>query len=121
MGATKQIPRSDWQRYFDELTKRHLHGDPPKAASIELVSLELGDQPEATLVRLTDLDYDPKSEALEVMLEDVDHLVFHPAEIWVVEEEDGFISALAVVHTDGSKEIMRVQVSGLPAPIYRPV
>ena len=50
--------------------------------------------------------------------EDVDHLVFYPAEIWVVEEDDGVVSALEVVRSDGTREIMRLQRSGAGASVH---
>jgi hypothetical protein len=119
MSVTKQIQRHEWQRYFDDLVKRHLRGDSQNASvSIEVLSPSLGEQPEVTTARLVGLTYDPKSNALEMMLEDVDHLVFYPAEIWVVEEDDGVVSALEVVRSDGTREIMRLQRSGAAASVH---
>lgn len=117
MGATKQIPRDNWKRYFDEVERRHIR-EGTASATIDLVSTELGDQPEATQVLLEGIAYDPKSEALEVQLKDLDRLVFRPLEIWVVEEDDGFVSALEVVHTDGVREIMRIERTAAPEPVY---
>jgi len=118
MGVTRQIPREDWAAYFEELGRRQLRSDSPIEATVEVMSPSIGDQPEVTLERLDGIDYDPKSNALEVLLQDVDHLVFYPAEIWVVEEDDGSISALEVTRSDGTKEVMRFQRGGVPAPIY---
>ena len=117
MGATKQIPRDEWQRYFDQVARRHLRGD-TQTATLELVSAELGDQLEEALTPLIGLSYDPKSEAFEVILADRDHLVFHPSEIWVVEEDDGFVSALEVIYSDGTHEIMEIQRGAEPEPVY---
>jgi len=117
MAATKQIQRDEWERYFDDFVRRHIEHDPPKAATVEVISLAIGDQLEAAS-QLSGIAYDPKSNALEVLMEDVDHLVFYPTEIWVLEDEDGFISALDVVSADGTKEIVHIQRSGVPAPIY---
>lgn len=118
MGVTKQVPREDWAAYFEELEQRRLRADSPVDATVEVMSLSIGDQPEATLERFNGIDYDPKSNALEVVLEDVDHLVSYPAEIWVVEEDDGSISALEVTRTDGTKEVMRFQRGGVLEPIH---
>ena len=117
MAATKQIERDRWETYFDDFVKRHVEHEPPKAATIEIMSLAMGDQLEAAS-HLSGITYDPKSNALEVLLEDMDHLVFYPSEIWVLEEEDGFIDALEVIAPDGTKEIVHIQRSGVPAPIY---
>jgi len=118
MGTTKQIPRTEWKEYFDRFTRQYLKDDAPEAVTIEVMSPTLGDQFEVTAVRLVGIAYDPKSQALEVLLEDVDHLVFHPAEIWVLEGEPGFMSTLEVVRTDGTKEIIYVRRSGPLAPRY---
>ena len=121
MGTTKQIPRPEWQPYFDRFTRQHLVGGPPETATIEVVSPLIGDQIEARTAALLGLSYDPKSNAFEVLLEDVDHLVFHPSEIWVIEEDDGFLSALELVRTDdASKEIIYVHRSGPPAVRHEP-
>ena len=118
MGTTKQIARDDWNEYFERFTRQHLGDDVPKAVTIELVSPRLGDQLEASDVRLLGITYDPKSRAVKVFLEDRDHLVFEPAEIWVLEGESGFISTLEFAYEDGSKEIIYVRVSGPPARRY---
>jgi hypothetical protein len=120
MGATRQLQRSEWQTYFDHLMRRYLAQAAPAAATIEVLSAELGDQPEVSGVRLAGIDYDPKSNALEVAVEDLDHLVFYPTEIWVLEEDDGFVSALEVRRDDGTTEIIRLQRSGAPEPAHAP-
>jgi hypothetical protein len=117
MGVTKQIPREDWKSYFDEVEKRHIRNG-TASATIDLISPELGDQAEEVKVLLEGLDYDPKSEALEVQLKDLDRLVFQPVDIWVIEEDDGFVSALEVVHADGVREIMRIERIAEPEPVY---
>jgi hypothetical protein len=57
------------------------------------------------------MTYDPKSNAFEIVLEGVDHLAFQPTQISVIEEDDGFISALEVLRADGVKEIVRMRRS----------
>jgi hypothetical protein len=120
MGATKKIPRAGWKTYFERFTKRHLGGKGGihKAAVVEVLSPALGDQFQATLIPVEGMTYDPKSNAFELVLESLDHLVFHPAEIWVIEEEDGFIPTLEVVRSDGTKEIVHLRQSGPPALRY---
>lgn len=115
---TKQIPREQWKGYFDRFTRQHLKDDEPEAATIEVVSPTLGDQFEVKAVRLLGLSYDHKSEVFELQLEDMEHLVFEPAEIWAIEQEGGFVSALEVVRRDGVKEILYLRKSGPLAPRY---
>jgi hypothetical protein len=115
MTTTKRIPRRQWKNYFDKFTKRHLGDDRPESASVDLLSSALGDQGEADDAHLLGIAFDPKSDALEVLLQNVDHLVFEPREIWVVEETNGFLRGIELVRKDGTREIMRVQPSVLPA------
>lgn len=117
MAITRELARGEWKTYFDRFTRRHL-SDEGKAryqARVEVLSLAFGDQLEATLVRVIGIAYDPKSNAFELALENLDHLVFRPTEIWVIEEDDGFVSALEVVDADGNKEIINLRQSGPPA------
>lgn len=115
--ATKQISRSEWKRYFDRFTREHLSGDPPGATTVEVISPTLGDQFEVSAVRLLGISYDPKSQALALLLEDIEHLIFQPAEIWVLEGRPGFISTLEVVRTDGPKEIIYIRRGGPLVPV----
>jgi hypothetical protein len=118
MATTKQIPRDEWERYFDLFTQRHLRDDgAPKAATIELLSPRLGDQLEAVVVPLIGFSYDPRNEAFEVLLADRDHFIYAPEEIWVVEEDggDGFLSTLELVQHDGARDIIYVRRTGPPA------
>ena len=109
MASTKQIPREQWEEYFDRFTQRHLEYGAPEEAMVELVSPTLGDQLESEGARLLGLTWDPKSEAFEVLFEDIDHMVFNPTEIWVVEGDDGFLSAIELVRPDGDKEILQLR------------
>jgi hypothetical protein len=118
MSITRQIPRTEWNTYFDRFTRQHLGESPPEAVTIELVSPQAGDQFETTTVRLLGLAYDVKSQALQVLTEDLDHLVHSPSEIWVVEEEGGFISTIKVAQPDGSTELLHIERSGPLAPQY---
>jgi hypothetical protein len=114
MGVTKQIPRAEWQAYFEHFTRRHLEGDGDlhKAAVIEVLSPTFGDQVEATLMPILGMTYDLESSVFELALEDLDHLVFNPTAIWVIEEEDGFVSTLEVARADGATEIITLRQSG---------
>src|SRR4051794_18730001 len=114
MATTNQIPREEWQPYFERFTRQSLKGEPPQAATIEVLSPTFGDQFETRTARLDGLSYDPKSRAFELAFEDtqLDHLVFEPVEIWVIEEDAGFISTLELVRPDGLKEIVHISRSG---------
>jgi hypothetical protein len=122
MGVTRQIPRSEWKSYFERYTREHLvtEGDVHDVAAVEVLLPRLGDQFEVTFEPLLGMVYDPKSNAFELVMRDIDHLVFRPAEIAVIEDDDGFISELEVVRADDVKEIVHLRRSGVPAVRYEP-
>jgi alpha-D-ribose 1-methylphosphonate 5-triphosphate synthase subunit PhnL len=114
MTETRQLPRREWKEYFDRFTKRHLRDESKETVRIDVVSRALGDQVEAERAILHGVSYDGRSEVLEVLLENMDHLVYQPKEIWVEEEDDGFIPVIQIVRDDGTREILTVRRTFLP-------
>jgi hypothetical protein len=124
MGLTKQIPRAEWKAYFARYSRERLElqsdieGGLHPSAVVEIMSPDMGDQIEATLIPLLGMTYDPKSNAFELALEGVDHLAFQPTEIAVIEEDDGFVSAVEILRADGIKEIISLRRNGAAAAGY---
>jgi hypothetical protein len=108
MSETKQITPDRMEQYFHGFSKRFLQHD-NRMADVEVLGLDLGDQIEGEGVRLIGITYEPKTHELEVELESGDLRSFKPKEVWAIEEDDGFISALEIVRDDGTKEIVRVR------------
>jgi hypothetical protein len=108
---TKQIPRDHWKAYFDQFTRRYLTAGETETATVEMMSPTLGDQFVAEGMRLLGLSYSPQSHLFEVDLDQMEHLVFDPTEIWVMEEEGGFISNLDMVRSDGTNELITLRKS----------
>lgn len=113
MPTTRHLQRGEWKDYFATFTKRFFDGAQPEVATIEVLSPALGDQIAANRVRAHGVVYDPKDNALEVMLEGLEHLIYHPKEVWVVEEENGFVSTIEVVRGDGTEELIRFRSVGV--------
>src|SRR5262245_37959884 len=105
--TTTRIPREKLEAYFDTFSK-HFAAD-RSTVDIEVLSMDWGDQFEAEGVRLTGITYDSKSNELDIMLESGDHRVYSPKEVWVVEETNGFISAIEIVRPDGPREVVRLK------------
>ncbi|WAS99362.1 DUF5335 family protein [Nannocystis punicea] len=117
MKTTKQLPVHEWKTYFDGFTRKHLRPEAAGIVTIQAVSLQIGDQVFAQNARLLGIAYDPHGKTLEVQLEGSDHLVFRPAEVWVLEgDRDDVIATFELVRPDGIKEILHVQGGG---PIER--
>jgi hypothetical protein len=108
MSETKQISPDRMQQYFDGFSKRFLRND-SASVDVEVLGMDLGDQVESEGVRLIGITYEPRTRELEVELESGDLRSFKPKEVWAIEEDDGFISALEIVRDDDTKEIVRVR------------
>ena len=111
MGAARVIPCEEWETFFDQYTRRFLSpfGEAEETAFIEVMSPSLGVEVEAACVPLLGMAYDPENNAFELVLANVDHHSYYPTEIAVLEEDDGFISALEVTRLDGTQEIVQLQ------------
>jgi Family of unknown function (DUF5335) len=118
MPMTTRVPGERLMEYFNRFTQRFLQDGSPEAADVEIVEPDWGDQFVAQSVRLRGVTYDPHVNALEFALDLGekrwgDHRVYDPSEVWTLEEEDGFLSAIEVVHGDSSREIVSVKRVGL--------
>jgi hypothetical protein len=113
VAVTKGIPHERLADYFTEFTKRFLRDESPEAVDVEVVQPDWGDQVLASGSRLLGITYDPHKDSLEFSLEGGDHRIIAPQEVWTVEEPDGFLSAVEVIHSDGSRDVVSVKRSGL--------
>jgi hypothetical protein len=112
MPETKQVPRERLHTYFEEFTKRFLRDESPEVVDVEVIEPEFGDQVLTAGARLLGITFEPRKNSLEIMLETGDHRDLNPQEVWVVEEPDGFVSAVEVVRDDGSREVLSVKRVG---------
>ena len=113
MAITKGIPHEQLEDYFARFTMRFLKDGSPEAVDVEVLEPDLGDQVSVQGARLLGITYDRKSNSLEFELDTGDHRVIEPQEVWTIEEEDGFLSAVEVVHSDGTREVVSVKRVGL--------
>jgi hypothetical protein len=108
MQLTTKIPPEQLEDYFDRFTKHFLRTD-NVAADTDVLSPELGDQVETEGAHLIGATYDPKANAFELTFESGQHRVYHPSEIWTVEETDGFVRAIEIVQDEGERDVVRVR------------
>ena len=121
MARTRQIPREEWTAFLEWFNREQVKDAARRDATVEVLSPAIGNQVEATALPMLGLDFDPKSDLFEVYLEDLDHLASSPAELWVVEEDDGFIPEMQLVRGDGYKEILHLRRGGPLAHIVGPM
>jgi hypothetical protein len=113
MSATTRIPLERLASYLEAFTLRFLDNVRPRAVDVEHMEPEFGDQYPVAGARLVGISYDARRHALEIALDSGDHRVAEPREVWAIEEADGFLSAIAVVCSNGSREIVSVKRVGL--------
>jgi hypothetical protein len=111
--VTKGIPREQLEEYFAEFTRRFLRDGSPEAVDVEVLEPDWGDQFVTQGARLLGITYDPDTDSLEFELDAGDHRIVEPREVWAMEEEDGFLSAIEVVHSDGAREVVSIKRVGL--------
>jgi hypothetical protein len=107
----RKLEKQQWQAFLDQLSKALIG----KRAEIEIGSLALGEQIEAEWLPLIGLAYDPKSDQIEIALENLDHLISRPRELYF-EEDGGQLSSLAIIDSDGAKQIVRFKDALLLPP-----
>jgi len=118
--ALEKLPKEQWKEFFDNFSKKFCKDKIPEFAQIEVLSPELGDQEETLWVKLMGITYDPKDDVLDIALGelDLDHMIYHPTEIWVDVDEDGFINEMEVIHDNGElSEVINLR-RYKPAPDY---
>lgn len=110
---TTKIPADQLEARFDKFTKRFLLRESTTAADVEILAPDWGDQFAFQGAHLRGITYDPKERAIEFSLDGGDHRVLQPKEVWTVEEPDGFIKAIEIVHDDSTREIVSVNRFGV--------
>jgi hypothetical protein len=113
MAVTKAIPPESLELYFAEFTQRFLKDGSPEAADVELLDPEMGDQVPVQGARLIGISFDPKKQFLELEFDVGDHRIMDPGDVWAQEEPDGFVNSVAVMHRNGSREVIIIKHVGL--------
>jgi len=116
VATLKNVPQSEWRRFFDRMSKALLG----KWAEIEVASLDLGDQIVAQWIPLLGITYDSKDDLLDVALDRSTHLIRHPREI-LVEETSAGLASVAVVDDQGTRQIVRFKEPLALPPATAPV
>ena len=110
MSSLRTIPRTERRSFFDR-TSQALLG---KWAEIEVASMDLGDNIIAEWVPMIGITYDSRDDLLDVALDRANHLIRHPKEI-LVEEDDNGLKSVAVLDGDDTRQIVNLR-----APLMLP-
>lgn len=113
MATTRKLSKDQWGSYFDTFSRKFLRGVNPEDADIKVLSPEIGAQEGTRHARLQGITYDRKDNVLEILLKNHDHLVFDPQEVWVDEEDNGFVNTIEIVRKDDTREIIELRQVGI--------
>lgn len=102
--STYALPRAEWRRYCDRLS-RALEG---RRVELDVASLELGGRVEARWLPLHGIVFDARADALEIALDGVGHSIFAPRELHIEETDRGLVS-LEIVTADETVETLRLR------------
>ena len=104
MSSLRTIPKTEWRSFFDRMSQALLG----KLAEIEVASMDLGDNIVAEWVPMIGITYDSRDDLLDVALDRANHLIRHPKEILVEEDENG-LKSVAVLDGDGTRQIVNLR------------
>lgn len=107
--AVLKLDKKEWAVYFDTFSKKFLKDEQPEYVEIRVMSEEIGVQPETQWTLLKGISYDPKGDVLDVSVDQLNRRIFHPTEIYVDEEDNGWLTSIEVVEQDGTKDIIEIR------------
>ena len=110
---TKTIDRAHWKTFFDLFSQVYVNpGGESQRRAVADLSIELADGKrlrQVDHVPLIGMSYDTRSDVLDVAVERLDHLIYHPREIRVEEDEECRIRSMQILDEDGSLQRIRVE------------
>lgn len=110
---TQQVPRAEWEQFFDAFTRRHEGW----LATVRVVDRRLGAQVEARDLPLEGIVPGRKKGAsLSILLgkrpdANVEHAVERPEQVWVELTDRGVEAALEIVGADGRRTILEFRTA----------
>ncbi len=115
MSLTAKIPEEQLADYFAAFTRRFLLDESPECVDIEVLEPDWANHstPIAECAHLLGITYERRTRTLEFELDSADHSIEEPAEVWVLEEPDGFLNAIEVVYADGSRQVVSIKRVGM--------
>ncbi len=102
--AERCLIKSDWEDYFNDLSKKLKNID--EKVEIEIVAPSVFEGEEGKGLKLLGLSYDPKDNIFSVFCENIDHIIHNPQEI-CLEEEDGAIKQVRINDDSGAEHLIK--------------
>jgi Family of unknown function (DUF5335) len=113
MSALRSVPKTEWRPFFDRMSDALLG----KWAEIEVAAMDLGNNIVAEWIPMLGIIYDSRNDLLDVGLDRMNHLIRHPKEV-VVEEDENGLKSVAVLDGEGARQIVHLRMPlMLPPPL----
>lgn len=106
---TTRLEGKEAQTYFDEFTKRYLVNRSPEAVDVEVTGPEFGEQRAVEGARLMGISYDAREHTLDIFYGPGDHRLIGAEQVWVREDDNGFVRTIEVVLPQGDREIIKLE------------
>ena len=110
--ATKEIPRDQWIKFFNEFSKQHEGW----IVTMDVIGSDIGDQEEAAGLPLVGISADLKDKAnrIEIILggrpdADLTRIVNNPKQVWFKDSEEVGDEAIEVESDDDVKTLFSVR------------
>jgi uncharacterized protein DUF5335 len=108
---TQEIPREQWNRFFDSFSRRHEGW----LATLEVLDTNIGAQPEAIDLSFEGISIsseDGEAELIVISLtkspaEHVTHMIDHPMRVWLQQTDQGADASLEIEAEDAAKTLLR--------------
>jgi hypothetical protein len=106
---TREVPREQWIRYFDDFSKNHEGW----IVTVEVIGSDIGDQEEASGLPLVGVSADVKARENRIHLMvggkpgvDVGRFIERPKHVWIKESKIPGDEAIEVESEDGIKTLL---------------
>ena len=118
MTTTKEIPRQEWNTFFDAFSRQHEGW----LATLEIFAPDIGAQEEARELPLEGVSIASGNDAAEAIAislgrdpaDHVTHTVTGPEHVWLEQTAEGANAALEIESANDTKTLLRFR-SALPA------
>lgn len=101
---TKELPKPEWERYFDVATK-NMRG---QQVDVEIIGAAIGDAIQEENIPLRGLSYDPHHDAFFIHAATLEHQIAHPKSVKVAEEGIE-LRSVEILDENDNKQIIRMK------------
>src|SRR5262245_48485347 len=104
--ATQEIPRNEWNSFFDIFSRQHEGW----LATLEVFSSEFGAQEEAHELPIEGITIDTETVVITLGKAPEDHIthtISQPEHVWLEQANEGANAALEIESKDDSKVLLR--------------